>query len=106
MPSTLVRPLDDLTAGLFLDLGRRALHHHPGQADATLPSGSWTVWGGRLRAYEARAATPLIGFRVDFETFLALLESQVEVGINMLRAFARLLLASGASLPERTMANP
>ncbi|MEO8182971.1 MAG: cyclic nucleotide-binding domain-containing protein [Deltaproteobacteria bacterium] len=50
------------------------------------------VWGSEGRAYEALAETELIGFRVDFEDFLTLLETHVEVGIDILRGFAQSLL--------------
>jgi len=49
------------------------------------------VWSG-VRAYEARAETPLIAFRIDFESFLALLEAHPEVGLDLLRGFAQDLL--------------
>jgi CRP-like cAMP-binding protein len=50
------------------------------------------VWS-RARVYEARAETPVIAFRIDFESFLALLETHPEVGLDLLRGFARDLLA-------------
>jgi CRP-like cAMP-binding protein len=51
------------------------------------------VWS-RARVYDARAETPLIAFRVDFENFLALLETHPEVGLELLRGFARDLLSA------------
>jgi CRP-like cAMP-binding protein len=50
------------------------------------------VWGSDGRVYEARAETDLIAFHVDFESFLALLENHVEVGIDILRGFAQTLV--------------
>jgi CRP-like cAMP-binding protein len=51
------------------------------------------VWGARRRVYEARTATPVIASRIDFERFLTLLEIHPEVGLELLRGFARELLA-------------
>jgi hypothetical protein len=50
------------------------------------------VWGAEGRVYGARAETDLIGYAVDFENFLALLEAHVEVGLDLLRGFAQSLL--------------
>jgi CRP-like cAMP-binding protein len=50
------------------------------------------IWGAQGRVYEARAETDLIGFQVDFESFLTLLENHIEVGIDILRGFAASLL--------------
>jgi CRP-like cAMP-binding protein len=52
------------------------------------------VWGAHQRVYEARAETPLVAARIDFESFLALLEAHPEVGLELLRGFARVLLGS------------
>ena len=49
------------------------------------------VWS-RERVYEVRAETPVIAFRIDFESFLSLLETHPEVGLDLLRGFARELL--------------
>jgi len=54
------------------------------------------VWGSQGRAYEARAETELIGFHVDFEDFLTLLETHVEVGIDILRSLAQSVLEEPA----------
>ena len=60
------------------------------------------VWS-RTRVYEARTETPIIAFRIDFESFLALIETHPEVGLDLLRGFARELLnartPSGRSTP-------
>jgi CRP-like cAMP-binding protein len=61
-----------------------------------LTLGVLDVWGERPRVYEARAVTPVIGYQVGFESFLTLLEAHVEVGIGILRGFARALLTSNA----------
>jgi CRP-like cAMP-binding protein len=50
------------------------------------------VWGSQGRVYEARAETQLIGYQIDFENFINLLETHREVGIDILRGFARSLL--------------
>jgi CRP-like cAMP-binding protein len=54
------------------------------------------VWASEERAYEARAETELIGFHVDFEDFLTLLETHVEVGIDILRSLAQSVLEESA----------
>jgi CRP-like cAMP-binding protein len=59
---------------------------------------AWT----RTRVYEARTETPVIAFSISFEGFLALLEAHPEVGLELLRGFARDLtggLHAGASMP-------
>jgi CRP-like cAMP-binding protein len=63
--------------------------------------GVMDVWGARRRAYDARAETEVIGYRVEFESFLTLLESHVEVGQEVLRGFARTLLTERAKGPEK-----
>lgn len=50
------------------------------------------VWGSEGRVYEAHAETELIGYQIDFESFLSLLETHGEVGTDILRGFARALL--------------
>jgi CRP-like cAMP-binding protein len=50
------------------------------------------VWGSEGRVYEARAETELIGYQIDFENFLSLLETHGEVGLDILRGFAKSLL--------------
>jgi CRP-like cAMP-binding protein len=50
------------------------------------------VWS-RSRVYEVRTETPVIAYRIEFESFLALLEKHPEVGLELLRGFARDLLA-------------
>jgi CRP-like cAMP-binding protein len=51
------------------------------------------VWGLRRRVYDAHAVTDVIAYRVAFESFLTLLETHVEVGLEVLRGFAASLLA-------------
>lgn len=90
---------DPSTHALHIDHGRVRCSTDDGRsADVgrgyTL--GVMDVWGGHERAYEARAATRLIAYRVDFEAFLLLLEMHVEVALEMLRALVRGRLASGA----------
>jgi CRP-like cAMP-binding protein len=59
--------------------------------------GVMDVWGARQRAYDARTETEVIGYRIEFESFLTLLESHVEVGLEVLRGFARDLLTQRTS---------
>ena len=54
------------------------------------------VWG-RSRVYEVRTETPVIAFRIEFESFLALLEKHPEVGLELLRGFASDLLSSAGA---------
>jgi CRP-like cAMP-binding protein len=87
------------------DASTHSLHVDVGKVRCTAPDGSSVavgsgftigvldVWGARLRVYEARAETPIIAYRIDFESFLALLEAHPEVGLELLRGFARELLA-------------
>jgi len=58
------------------------------------------VWSGK-RVYEARAETPLIAFRIEFESFLALLEAHPEVGLDLLRGFAQDLLEGNRAGPSQ-----
>lgn len=51
------------------------------------------LWS-RFRVYEVRTETPVIAYRIEFESFLALLEKHPEVGLELLRGFARDLLGS------------
>jgi CRP-like cAMP-binding protein len=50
--------------------------------------------GPRRRAYSVVSETPVILARVEFEHFLTLLESHVEVGVEILRGFARAFFES------------
>jgi hypothetical protein len=90
------------------DPSTHALHIDYGRVRCTAPDGRYVdigndftigvmdVWG-RKRAYEVRALTPVIGFEIAFESFLALLESHVEVGLEILRGFARDLIVERVS---------
>ena len=87
------------------DASTHSLHIDVGRVRCTAPDGRHVavahgftigvldVWGDQIRVYEARAETPVIGFRIDFEGFLALLEAHPEVGLQLLRGFAAELLA-------------
>ncbi len=89
------------THALHIDAGRvRCIGPDGGQVEVGrgFAIGLRDVWS-RERVYEARAETPVIAFRIDFESFLALLEMHPEVGLDLLRGFARDLLAAGASVP-------
>jgi CRP-like cAMP-binding protein len=92
-----------------------ALHIDAGRVCCTAPDGRHVevgrgftigvldVWT-RTRVYEARAETPVIAFRIGFESFLALLEAHPEVGLELLRGFARELLH--ATNPARSVPPP
>jgi CRP-like cAMP-binding protein len=86
------------------DVSTHSLHIDAGRVRCTAPDGSSVavghgftigvldVWGSHVRVYEARAETPVIASRIDFERFIALLEAHPEVGLELLRGFARELL--------------
>ncbi len=86
------------------DPSTHSLHIEYGRVRCTSPDGrsadigsGFTIgvldgWGARKRVYEARTVTPVIAARIDFEGFLALLEAHPEVGLELLRGFARELL--------------
>lgn len=88
------------------DASTHSLHIDVGRVRCTAPDGRHVdvahgftigvldVWGAKLRVYEARAETPIIGFRIEFEGFLALLEVYPEVGLELLRGFAAELLGA------------
>jgi CRP-like cAMP-binding protein len=80
-----------------------ALHIDAGRIRCTGPDGKQVAIGRgftigvldvwtRARVYEARTETPIIAFRIGFESFLALIETHPEVGLDLLRGFARELL--------------
>jgi hypothetical protein len=50
------------------------------------------VWGARRRFYEARSETSVIFYRVEFESFLTIIESYAGVCANMLSGLARAVL--------------
>lgn len=86
------------------DPSTHTLHIDAGRVRCTAPDGravdvgsGFTIgvldgWGARKRVYEARAVSPVIAARIDFEGFLALLEAHPEVGLELLRGFASELL--------------
>jgi len=90
------------------DPSSHSLHIDVGRVRCTAPDarhvdvahgftiGVLDVWGAHVRVYEARAETPVIAFRIDFEGFLALLEVHPEVGLQLLRGFAAELLGTGS----------
>jgi CRP-like cAMP-binding protein len=85
------------------DPSTHALHVDVGKVRCTQADGKYAtigrgftigvldVWTGS-RVYEARAETPLIAFRIGIEDFLALLEANPEVGLELLRGSAHDLL--------------
>jgi CRP-like cAMP-binding protein len=88
------------------DASDHSLHVEAGRVRCTAADGAFVdvgsgftigvldVWGPRQRVYEARTETPVIASRIDFERFLILLEIHPEVGLELLRGFARELLAA------------
>lgn len=85
---------DASTHALHIDVGRVRCSERDGRSATVghgFTIGVLDVWTGS-RVYEARAETPLIAFRIDIEGFLALLEAHPEVGLDLLRGFARDLL--------------
>jgi CRP-like cAMP-binding protein len=88
------------------DASTHSLHIDVGRVRCTAPDGRHVdvahgftigvldVWGAKRRVYEAHTVTPVIGFRIEFEGFLALLEVHPEVGLQLLRGFAAELLSS------------
>jgi len=83
------------------DASTHSLHVDAGRIRCTAPDGTSVdigrgftigvldVWGEHRRAYDARAETPVIASRIDFEKFLTVLETHPEVGLELLRGFAR-----------------
>jgi CRP-like cAMP-binding protein len=98
---------DPSTHALHVDVGKVRCTESDGR-HATVGRG-FTIgvldaWTG-FRVYEARAETPLIAFRIDVESFLALLEANPEVGLELLRGFAQDLL-QGLRPSQAPRANP
>jgi CRP-like cAMP-binding protein len=101
-----------LPAGQLLwsagDIADHSLHVNYGRLRCTAPDGQHViigsdftlgvldVWGSRRRAYSVVSETPVILARIDYEHFLTLLESHVEVGVEILRSFARGIFESRA----------
>ncbi|MEI9940095.1 MAG: cyclic nucleotide-binding domain-containing protein [Pseudomonadota bacterium] len=85
---------DPSTHALHVDVGRVRCTERDGRHASVgrgFTIGVLDVWSG-FRVYEARAETPLIAFRFDYEGFLSLLEAHPEVGVDLLRGFAQDLL--------------
>jgi CRP-like cAMP-binding protein len=83
---------DASTHSLHIEAGRVRCRAEDGTSVAVGRSftiGMLDVWGSRRRVYEARTETPVIAACIDFESFLALLEMHREVGLELLRGFAR-----------------
>jgi CRP-like cAMP-binding protein len=88
------------------DVSTHSLHIEAGKVRCIAPDGTSVaigrgftigvldVWGARVRVYETRTETPVIASRIDFERFLALLEAHPEVGLELLRGFARELVTA------------
>ncbi|HYJ09439.1 MAG TPA: cyclic nucleotide-binding domain-containing protein [Polyangiaceae bacterium] len=88
---------DASTYSLHIDVGRvRCTAPDTRHVDVAhgFTIGILDVWGAQVRVYEARAETPLIGFRIEFEGFLSLLEVHPEMGLQLLRGFAAELLTA------------
>jgi CRP-like cAMP-binding protein len=87
------------------DESQYSVHIDAGRVRCTAPDGKSVVvgsgftfgvldiWGAGRRAYEARTETPVLAARIDFDRLLTVLEIHPEVGLEMLRGFARDLLA-------------
>lgn len=83
---------DVSTHALHIDCGRVRCTAEDGRAVEVgrgFTLGVMDLWGVRRRSYQARAETPVIAYRVEFESFLALLETHVEMGLQTLRGLAR-----------------
>jgi CRP-like cAMP-binding protein len=90
---------DASTYAFHIDYGRVRCTSSDGRHVAVgrgFTIGVLDVWASEGRAYEALAETDLIGFHVDFEDFLTLLETHVEVGIDILRSLAQSVLEEPA----------
>jgi CRP-like cAMP-binding protein len=91
---------DSSTHALQIDAGRVRCTGPDGrqiEVGRGFAVGLMDIWAGN-RVHDARAVTPVIAFRIDFESYLALLEMHPEVGLDLVRGFARELLAAGASV--------
>lgn len=83
------------------DESTHSLHIEAGRVRCTIADGTSVVvgkgfsigvldvWGTHQRVYEARAELPVIAHRVEYENLLTLLEAHPEVGLELLRGFAR-----------------
>jgi CRP-like cAMP-binding protein len=81
-----------------------AIHMKFGRVRCTAPDGRFVdvgseftlgvmdLWGGQRRSFSARAETEVIAYRIEFEDFLAILETHTTFAIGMLETFARSLL--------------
>jgi CRP-like cAMP-binding protein len=81
-----------------------SIHVNYGRVRCTAPNGETVVvgsdytlgvmdvWGSARRAYEVRAETPVICYRVGFEEFLNIVETHAQVAANMLSGLSRALL--------------
>lgn len=54
--------------------------------------GVMDVWASHPRSYEARAETDVIGYRVSYEDFSIILEMHPQVGLELLRTLARVMV--------------
>lgn len=91
---------DSSTHALQIDAGRVRCSGPDGrqiEVGRGFAVGLLDIWAGE-RAHDARTETPVIAFRIDFESYLALLEMHPEVGLDLLRSFARELLNAGATV--------
>jgi CRP-like cAMP-binding protein len=98
---------DPSTHALHVDVGKVRCTQADGRHASVgrgFTIGVLDAWTGS-RVYEARAETPLIAFRIEVESFLALLEAHPEVGLDLLRGFAQDLLR-GNRPSQAPPANP
>jgi CRP-like cAMP-binding protein len=95
------------------DPSTHALHVNYGQVRCTASDGRYVdvgsnftlgvmdLWGAQVRSYEARALTSVSAWRVNFEDFLAMLETHVAVGLSVLQGLARMHLATTENSDDR-----
>ena len=64
------------------------------------------VWSTQPRVYTARAETPVVAYRIDYEDFLVILEMHGQVGRDILRGMARQYLDAAGPRPSSPPLRP